>query len=124
MAIGRPRIEIPWDQIEELCAIFCTLEEIAAVTKISEDTIERACLREKAIPFADFFKKHSAKGRSSLRRQQFRLAEMGDRVMLIWLGKQYLGQRDNFPSDTPDTGMGRVAEAMARLADELKGRDG
>jgi hypothetical protein len=38
------------------------------------------------------------KGRSilkmSLRREQVRLAKQGDRTMLIWLGKQYLGQSE------------------------------
>lgn len=124
MGAGRPRLKIPWEQIEGLCAIFCTLEEISAVTKLSQDTIERACVRDKSMNFAEFFKRHSATGRHSLRRQQFKLAEEGDRVMLIWLGKQHLGQRDSFPEEKSDSGMDKIAQAMAKLAEELKGRDG
>lgn len=37
----------------------------------------------------------AALGRISLRRQQFKLAREGSAVMNIWLGKQYLGQRDH-----------------------------
>ena len=91
---GRPLIEIDWDLVESHCQIMCTLEEISAVLKVSEDTIERACLREKEMHFADYFKKHSASGRASLRRAQFQAALSGDRTMQVWLGKNLLGQKD------------------------------
>jgi len=35
-----------------------------------------------------------ALGRMSIRRQQFKLLADGNVTMAIWLGKQYLGQRD------------------------------
>lgn len=101
--MARPRKGIPWAQIQKLCGHFCTLEEIASITELSEDTIERACLRDKNLSFADFFKKHSAKGKSSLRRKQFQVAIAGDKTMLIWLGKNYLGQTDTQPEDEKDT---------------------
>lgn len=92
--MARPRIEIDWEQVEKLCFIQCTLSEIAGFVGCSEDTIERAVKRDHKIGFADYFKKHSAGGKSSLRRSQFRLAET-NATMAIWLGKQYLGQSDN-----------------------------
>lgn len=33
-------------------------------------------------------------GKASLRRMQFKTAESGNATMQIWLGKQYLGQKD------------------------------
>lgn len=33
-------------------------------------------------------------GKMSLRRLQWKSAQAGDRTMLVWLGKQYLGQTD------------------------------
>lgn len=44
--------------------------------------------------FAEYSDQKRAKGKLSLRRKQFQLALSGDRTMLIWLGKQYLGQVD------------------------------
>lgn len=90
---GRPRIEIDSNQFENLCNLQCTLSEIAGWFKCSEDTIERWCKREYGETFAETFKIYSASGKMSLRRAQFRLAEKSA-AMAIFLGKQYLGQRD------------------------------
>ena len=101
MSTGRPRKEINIDTSKGLCRIQCTLGEIAGVFECSEDTIERWCKRELGEPFADVYKKYSAGGKMSLRRLQFKLAEKSA-AMAIFLGKQYLGQRDN-PEDSLDT---------------------
>lgn len=91
--IGRPRIEIDKEQFENLCGLQCTLAETAHFFKCSEDTVERWCKRAYGASFADVYKKYSSKGLISLRRSQFRLAEKSA-AMAIWLGKQYLGQKD------------------------------
>ena len=91
--MSRPRIEIDAEQFKKLCAIQCTLEEISSWFKCSEDTVERWCKRELKMPFADAFKTFSADGKISLRRNQFRMAEHNV-SMAIFLGKQYLGQKD------------------------------
>jgi hypothetical protein len=83
---GRPRVELDPSQIEALAEIMCTNEEIAAVLGCSVDTITRN--------YAEAIKNGKAKGRASLRRTQWRAAESGNPTMLIWLGKQLLGQRD------------------------------
>lgn len=90
---GRPRIEIPKEQFESLCAICCTLAEIAGFFRCSEDTIEKWCKRTYNENFTDIYKKASSPGKVSLRRMQFRMAEH-NASMAIWLGKQWLGQTD------------------------------
>lgn len=92
--MARPPIEIDEKNFESLCGLQCTLTEIADFFSCSEDTIERWCKRTYKENFAETFKKHSGKGRISLRRAQFRLAEK-NASMAIWLGKQYLGQSDS-----------------------------
>ena len=99
---GRPRKEIDQHTFEGLCEIQCTLEEIAGVLRVSEDTVERWCERTYELGFADTYKKFSAYGKTSLRRQQFELAKKGNATMLIWLGKQYLGQADKPLPDESD----------------------
>ena len=100
MAGGRPKIEIDKKQFENLCGLQCTLEEIAGWFRCSEDTIQRWCLRTyvdgngKPQSFAVVYKKYSADGKMSLRRAQFQLAKKSA-AMAIFLGKQYLGQKDD-----------------------------
>lgn len=91
---GRPKIEIDQKQFEGLCAIFCTEEEIADFFDCSVDTIGRWCKRTYDLTFAEVYKKKSAKGKASLRRMQYKAAESGNISMLIFLGKNYLGQTD------------------------------
>jgi AraC-like DNA-binding protein len=91
---GRKPIEIDRTVFEELCGILCTEEEIAGVFRCSDTTLERWCKREYGMNFEDIYKKLSADGKMSLRRAQFKLAQK-NAAMAIFLGKQYLGQRDN-----------------------------
>lgn len=95
--MARPRIELTdkdWVQIEKMCAIFCTGEEIAAILGISYDTLERRVKERFDMSCAEYIKEKSAIGKMSLRRMQYKAAEKGNNAMLIWLGKQYLGQTD------------------------------
>lgn len=93
MGRGRPKVEIDQKLFKKLCSMFCTKEEIAGVFECSEDTIERWCKRTYHMNFADVFKKECAHGKISLRRNQFKLSEKSA-AMAIFLGKQYLGQKD------------------------------
>lgn len=108
--MARPRKEIDKAQFEKLCALQCRRSEIAGFFDCSEDTVERWCLRNyeddegKPIGFAAVFDKKSAGGKMSLRRTQFRLAERSA-AMAIFLGKNYLGQRDSFPEELAGEGM-------------------
>lgn len=93
MRTGRPKIQIDNKQFEKLCGMQCTLEEIAGFFDCSMDTIERWCKRSYKMTFAETYKKYSYAGKLTLRRAQFKLAEK-NASMAIWLGKQYLGQKD------------------------------
>lgn len=91
---GRPKIEINKDEFEKLCAIWCNEEEIAGWFNCSVDTLGRWCKRTYAITFAEVYSQKASKGCVSIRRKQFELAQSGNVSMLIWLGKQKLGQSD------------------------------
>ena len=110
---GRPRKEIDKKIFENLCGLQCTLEEIAGVFDCSADTIERWCKREYGETFAETYKKHSAKGKMSLRRIQFKLAEKSA-AMAIFLGKNYLGQKDTI-IETDEQTLQAVGEALVKI---------
>lgn len=90
----------------------CTLREIAAWFDVSIDTIERACIREKKMQFAEYFDKKRRRGLISLRRKQMDVALSGNTTMLIWLGKQYLDQSEKVESKTT-TELKRLVIEMA-----------
>ena len=91
---GRPRFTFS-DKISlvrKLASIQCTDEEIAAGLGCSQDTLARGRKREPDLDAAIL--EGRANGRMSLRRAQYRKAMEGNPAMLIWLGKQVLGQRE------------------------------
>jgi transposase len=110
--MGRPRKEIDRLQFERLCGIQCTEEEIAGIFDCSVDTIENWCKRTYKTTFSEVYKIYSASGKASLRRTQFKLAERSA-AMAIFLGKQYLGQKDTVEYEDK--------EAIARLDAILHG---
>lgn len=91
---GRKKIEIDWHEFDKLCQLQCSLREIASWFECSEDTIERRVKEVHSIDFADYFDQKRGKGKIALRRKQYEVALSGNVTMLIWLGKQYLGQSD------------------------------
>jgi hypothetical protein len=111
--MARPKKEIDDSQFRKLCGMQCTLGEISGFFDCSEDTVERWCKRNYGASFADTYKKYSASGKISLRRTQFRLAEKSA-AMAIWLGKQYLGQRDEDVRAMTDQNNG-ILEAIYNL---------
>ena len=90
--MGRPRLEFDPRQVEELGKIQSTHSELAAVLGVSLDTIKRR-LKDDA-EFCTVYEKGLENGKSSLRRLQWKAALGGNITMQIWLGKQYLAQRD------------------------------
>lgn len=94
MVMGRPFIEIDRENFEKLCVLQCTLGEIADFFDCCEDVIESWCKREYQETFRNVYKRYSGKGKISLRRKQWKLAEKSV-PMAIFLGKNYLGQSDH-----------------------------
>ena len=86
--------EINWKEFDTLCGVQCTLEEISLFFGLSEDTVERAVVRQWKMPFAEYYAQKRRLGFISLRRKQYQLAIKGNVTMLVWLGKNLLGQAD------------------------------
>lgn len=92
--IGRPPKPIDWTTFEKLCHLQCTHDEIASFFHITKDTLYDRALKEyEEDAFSTIYKRFAEGGKSSLRRYQFKLAEKNT-AMAIWLGKNWLGQKD------------------------------
>lgn len=91
--MARPKKEIDKNDFEKLCALQCTQEEICSWFDITDKTLQAWCKRTYNKGFSEVYAKKREKGKISLRRAQFRLAEKSA-SMAIFLGKNYLGQKD------------------------------
>ncbi len=86
--VGRPKKPIDYATVEKLASIMCTQEEIASYLDLAVRTLQRDD------EFCRIYKRGIDNGRMSVRRSQYKMVEAGNATMAIWLGKQYLGQRD------------------------------
>lgn len=115
--MGRPMKQIDKVQFEKLCALQCTEEEICGFLDVTDKTLERWCQREYKAHFSEVFRQKRGVGKVSLRRSQWRLAEKNAN-MAIWLGKQYLGQRDEqLPETVQDLGDDGLLNALNASAE-------
>ena len=84
---GRPKkYDIDKDKVEQLASFGCTNTEIASFFGCSENTIRRN--------YGENLTKGRDKGKIRLRQMQWKAADKGNVAMLIWLGKQVLGQAE------------------------------
>ena len=88
--MGRPKLTIDAKLVEELASVGCTIDEIARVVGCCRDTL--------ANRFSANLDKGKSEGKTRLRKAQWSAAMGGNVTMLIWLGKQYLGQADKVES--------------------------
>lgn len=91
--MGRPKIVISQSEFEKLCEMQCTEEEVLAWFSITDKTLNRWCRQTYGKTFSEVFREKRKKGLVSLRRSQFQLAKK-NAALSIFLGKNYLGQRD------------------------------
>ena len=91
----KPKIQIPWEQIKALASIHCTVTEISHCLNITIDTLKRAAKEQFGTTIGTVVRAWAKAGNCSLRRKQWKLADRSA-AMAIFLGKQYLDQKDNF----------------------------
>ena len=107
---GRPKFKIDYDTVRKLASIMCTEKEIASFLGCDERTLQRDA------EFCRVFKEGKETGKMSLRRMQWKLAEKSY-AMAIFLGKQYLGQRDTVEVEHQSNG---VLNEMVEALNEYK----
>lgn len=114
---GAPKKKVKQEQFEALCAIQCTKEEICSVLGITDKTLDRWCEATYQQHFSVVFREKRAGGKASLRRAQFETAKKGNAPLLIWLGKNWLGQSDNpVQEDASNNNMTALADILQHPA--------
>lgn len=105
--------------IEDLATFSCTDVEIASIMGVSIDTLQSY---DNVGAFTECKQKGKEKGKGSLRRKQFEIAMKGNVTMLVWLGKQYLGQREKIEAsvETDDEKMREMQEFLKTVKGDSK----
>lgn len=116
--MGRPKKEIDKIEFEKLCGLQCTKEEMCGWFEVTDKTLESWCKRTYKKGFSEIFSEKRGKGKISLRRTQFKLAEKSP-AMAIFLGKNYLGQSDKIQYENTDTANGQLADLINGLKDNV-----
>ena len=120
---GRPLKEFDAKLFVDLIGIGCGQEEICWIFRdetgkpANIDTISRWCKRTFDLNFQEYRRQNGAMAlKIKLRRNQLKLSEKSA-AMAIWLGKQYLGQRENGDIDGENKNA-QVLELIKRLDGE------
>ena len=104
-AVGRPKkYKIDPDQVEKLAGLGCTNTEIASFFDVGEHVIRKG--------YAENIAKGKDNGKIRLRQYQWASAKAGNVAMLIWLGKQMLGQADKQEITTTELPEGFSVELL------------
>ena len=94
--MARPKkYKIDTDQVIKLAQFGCTNKEIGEFFGCSADLIEKS--------YSEFLIKGRVKGKIRLRQLQWRAADKGNVAMLIFLGKNLLGQQDRLEENQLET---------------------
>ena len=115
--MARPKIvwsDKQYASIEYMAMIHCTQKEIAGVMGVDEETLVRLIRDHYGMSYSEFYEKYSSNGNMSLRRAQFKSAEGGNVSMQIWLGKQWLGQKEQ-----QEISLDRSTDETIRRMDEF-----
>ena len=92
--MARPVKTVDMEKLARVCQYPLTNEDIAAILDLSVDTITRAVKKEYGLGFAEYKAQKQSSLRFTLLAKQIEVAKGGNIAMLIWLGKNLLGQSD------------------------------
>lgn len=107
--MGRPRTIIDWEKVKELVKAGCSAGQIAPTFAIDEQTLRVRCEEDNIDPlgnpwkWSEFKSYYSRAGEQEILTAQHNLVKKEDRIMLIWAGKQRLGQSETIKQEIVQT---------------------
>lgn len=94
------KIPIDWNGVGKYLQAGCSGVEVAGLLGIHENTLYLRCKQDQQMDFVAFRAQKQAHGDGLLKTKQFESAMKGDKTMLVWLGKQRLGQTEKQQVET------------------------
>lgn len=93
---GRTEKKIDWERVDQMLMAGCLGTEIAACFDMHPQTFYDRVVKKYNVSFTEYCQEKKGIGDSLLREAQFEKAiKKKDNTMLVWLGKQRLGQKEN-----------------------------
>lgn len=116
---GPPKREIDMKLVERAAQMGCTNEEIVALLDVSMGCFRNRLKDDPALQDALTWGRDT--GKATLRRMQWAGAEAGNATMLVWLGKNMLGQTDKIEnSGTIDNRLKVIVEFVGDPAPAIE----
>lgn len=97
--IGRPEKVIDWKLLDSILQFGARLIDCSEVLEMSDDSIQNKIKEEFGCTFSEYRERKMSKMRMRLLQKQFDVAMAGNTALLIWLGKQHLGQTDKLTQE-------------------------
>jgi hypothetical protein len=85
---------INWDAVGKYFMAGASTYGVASLIGVTENCLRQRCRKDLGVEITEFKRLKLAEGNELLRARQFQMAMNGDRTMLVWLGKNRLGQSD------------------------------
>lgn len=86
---------IDWKKVDDMLIAGCNGVQVAAAIGVHPDTLYNRCFDDHGINFSAYLQQKRAVGDSTIHSAQYEAAVSKKNVaMLIWLGKQRLGQKE------------------------------
>ena len=115
---------IDWDKIDNYFICGASITQCAAQIGCSVDTLERRCRKEKNAEIAQYHQEKREKGNLLLHAAQFDKAiKEKNPTMLIWLGKQRLGQKEIIDDRITKDIEKKFDQQMSKIMDLLSPSD-
>ena len=118
--MARPKANIDWHKVDNLLKAQCDGVGIAGILGIHPNTLYLAVEEEFKISFSEYSAQKRSDGKELLRGKQFQMAVEGDKTMLVWLGKQYLDQKDKTENKNENSETARIVVETEDEAEKLK----
>jgi hypothetical protein len=99
--MGRPRVKVEAEDVENLAAVGCSVEEIAILVTPEHQAVRSKFINHRTIErrFAPALKRGRGMMKGRLRSAIFERAMAGDTTLLIFLAKTVLGMREKERAD-------------------------
>lgn len=119
--MSRPEKPIDWNLVDNLLMANCHGTEIAAHFDMHPKTFYAKVEDKFKMTFTEYSLEKKQKGDSILRAKQYEKAVKGDNVMLVWLGKNRLGQKDHHeaPLAPNDKSIDNLISELKQLKDKI-----
>ena len=89
-----------WSKLDAILQYGAKMSDAADIMDVHPDTVAKKIKTKFKMTYPEYRNKKMSKVRVGLAQKQVEVAMSGNVSMLIWLGKQWLGQRDQHDIET------------------------